>query len=370
MLPRRERPCTRERLRPVALAGKQAEPRAAEKFATCEKFASLELGLDALERHPDRRRRRRGCTTIATCPPGAVTRASSSKNGIMLFIVTSSNAPSSYGSARRVGDVVALRLRRREPPRLADHLGRDVGADDLGLAATGPRRAARRRRCRCRGRGRCAVRARHASSAARIAPSEISCDARRVPLGREPVEVPRQRPAEDTPERGDAHDDRGHEPREPLAERHGRAIRISSPADTPVSRAASPLLIASVTSPYESSYRISSPGGASANVLRDDGVVTVERQPDLDAVAVRARRARRRARDARSWRRCRTGRRSRRSRRSACARPPAPARRRARASPDRAPGRARRSRRRPRDARPPARRGRARGTCARRSGSR
>src|SRR4029077_16276230 len=95
----------------------------------------------------------------------------------------------------------------------------------------------------------------------------LPADPRPVPFGRELVELLRHAAPKQPPEKRRAHRDIGHEACEPLTERHVTAIRSSSPGSTRVRRAAFPREIARVMRPLESSYRISSPGDASANVL-------------------------------------------------------------------------------------------------------
>ena len=147
----------------------------------------------------------------------------------------------------RVGDVVALAVGGRGVARLGDHSLRDVGAV---TCAPGQRAATSRATAPLPGaevedgRGRRGT----ASSAARIASSRVG-DARVAShSGASRSKFRVSGPRKTLQSRGHRTTVR-HEPREPLAGRHARAIRISSPADTPVSRAASPRLIASVMKP-------------------------------------------------------------------------------------------------------------------------
>ena len=158
-----------------ALRASSDAPARHEKSATCEKPRRSSSDADALERHVDRRVAARCRIGDRDVPARRVTRASSSKNGIMLFSVTRSNAPSANGQRGRVGDLVALAVGSAAWRRASrDHLARDVDARPPRRRASAPRRAARRRRCPCRGRAPCAAAAGSASSAARD---------RREPLG-------------------------------------------------------------------------------------------------------------------------------------------------------------------------------------------
>ena len=101
--------------------------------------------------------------------------------------------------------------------------------------------------------------------------SQVCGIAHRVPLGRDRVELlAHQRPKE-TPQARIAHDGVCRQPRKFLPEREpvhkvSRWMRTSRPSLIPSIAAALPPLIAIDTFRYASSYKIMSPGRASANV--------------------------------------------------------------------------------------------------------
>ena len=269
--------------------------------------------------------RHRGCTRSRR-PPGAVTRASSSKNGIMLFIVDQLERPVDERKRRRVGDLVALASEssRGAGPRSTisatrrRHGRRASGQRAAARLATAPlpvpRSSTRPRRLPA------PRRARRASAEANLV------DARRVPLGREPVEVLTVNGLRKILQVAGCARRRASS----IRMNHCPAlIRLRDPElvaepDTPVSRAASPRLIASVMRPYESSKTDQLARRCVGERLGDDGVVAVERRADLDPLAVANTERVEVLGDTRWWRRCRTDRRPARSRRSASGRPAAP----------------------------------------------
>ena len=137
MLPRRERPCSRNLTTDRSSRQASSGPGRTRK-SRCARNRGARARPAPARAEPRSASTSPRLYAIATCPPGAATRASSSKNGIMLFIVTSSNAPSSYGrrdasaTSYRCVSVVASRRASSTIP------ARDVGADDLRLGP--PRR--------------------------------------------------------------------------------------------------------------------------------------------------------------------------------------------------------------------------------------
>ena len=120
MIPRRERLRDTNLTTVPPLRASSATPRPdARSPQYARTRAARNSSPHALERHPDRRRGPEQKAT-AMWPPGSSTRASSSKNGIMLFSVTRSNAPSGNGRSDASAEYSA-RGRRREPLGLGDH---------------------------------------------------------------------------------------------------------------------------------------------------------------------------------------------------------------------------------------------------------
>ena len=176
------------------------------------------------------------------------------------------------GKRRRVGPLErdpAAQLVRHPPARVVEHRFRQIDADDLrrGKAAGDrdrPRAGAGaeiERALRC---GRKRVEA-------RLVRCERVFHAHRLPHGRQRVELPAQERPEEPPHAWTPHRRIRREPRELAADRDAdhdgsRWMRTSCPALIPSIAAAFPPLIAMDRLRYESSYRIRSPGRASANV--------------------------------------------------------------------------------------------------------
>ena len=151
-----------------------------------------------------------------------------------------------------------------EHPRRRDRRRRPPPPGTARAIANAPAPGARAEVERARGGGS------SASSAASYG-ARCSADAS-APSAARARRTARDQAAEEPPERGPAHDDVRREPREPPAERRrsssqvGRRTRLGRPARAANIAAALPPLIAIAMFRYASSYRMMSPGRASANV--------------------------------------------------------------------------------------------------------
>ena len=232
VLPRRERPCAAEPYDRRACAARSADAGPAEKSATCEKPRRSSSAPHAVERHPDRRRGAHavGDRDVAAGRGDARELVEERDHVVQRHEVERAVGVRQRATRRRRRSARARSSRAAAPrsiiPRRdvdARHLARRASARRRARA-TAPRAGAEVEHARRRGSTRVERGARSASELARATRG-------RVPLGREPVEVPRQRPPEEPPERRRRARRRRHEPREALARRSSRrAIRSSSPA--------------------------------------------------------------------------------------------------------------------------------------------